>query len=190
MRSLILTLIVLTGCAAMPHAPVMVYSPEHCNVRLTNWDNARQTSNKYGPDAVGMYYNIFVYKWVEIFSDLDPEGYGGIIEVVTAMDETNIYWQRGDVFTRPNESERLEGLAYPDGNIFLAERGKLSDTALAHELVHVALLAVNGDPDRDHLGDEHKGWNWMHENLIFEVSLAYARALESPLRFREGVDVR
>ena len=46
---------------------------------------------------------------------------------------------------------------------------KISESALIHELVHLALLAKNGSADSDHEGHKHRGWTKRHTNMIIEA---------------------
>lgn len=43
---------------------------------------------------------------------------------------------------------------------------RLSKTSFAHELVHVALIVLNGEPDADHLGEKYSGWTKRHSDFI------------------------
>ena len=43
---------------------------------------------------------------------------------------------------------------------------KISESALMHELVHLALYAKNGNPDADHEGSKYKGWTTAHSMMI------------------------
>ena len=50
--------------------------------------------------------------------------------------------------------------------------GRLYDTSLVHELVHVAIYALHhgehGDPD--HEGDKYTGWTSEHTDFIKETN--------------------
>ena len=43
---------------------------------------------------------------------------------------------------------------------------KISESALAHELVHLALMAKHGSPDADHEGHKYRGWTPAHSAMI------------------------
>ena len=47
---------------------------------------------------------------------------------------------------------------------------RICQTSLVHELVHVALWAVHGSGDPDHLGDKYKGWTIDHTAFIQEMN--------------------
>ena len=43
---------------------------------------------------------------------------------------------------------------------------KISESALIHELVHLALMATNGSYDADHEGSKYNGWTLAHSLMI------------------------
>jgi hypothetical protein len=47
---------------------------------------------------------------------------------------------------------------------------RICQTSLVHELVHVALWAIHGSGDPDHLGRLHKGWTIDHTAFIQEMN--------------------
>jgi hypothetical protein len=48
---------------------------------------------------------------------------------------------------------------------------RLCQTSFVHELVHVAIWALNGtDGDPDHLGDKYPGWKLEHNIMIQEIN--------------------
>ena len=52
----------------------------------------------------------------------------------------------------------------------VGDTGNISDTALVHELVHLALWSSVGSPDADHEGRKHRGWARKHTEFILEVN--------------------
>jgi hypothetical protein len=50
------------------------------------------------------------------------------------------------------------------------EEIKISSTALAHELIHIVLWQVEGDPDADHEGSLYTGWTKEHTDVEIETN--------------------
>ena len=63
------------------------------------------------------------------------------------------------------------GLALTPTMIWVRANEKyISDTSFVHELVHVALWALNGGADADHEGDEYSGWTPKHTRFIHRTN--------------------
>ena len=52
----------------------------------------------------------------------------------------------------------------------VGDTGYVSDTSLVHELVHLALWAINGHADADHEGNNHGGWTSKHSRFVRELN--------------------
>jgi multimeric flavodoxin WrbA len=136
----------------------------------------------YYPSHTAVAMSVFYIEWVVNFGD--PNG-----EVKDALDELFVEYNSRQ--RRLSRVYSMDGTYRPGPTVInglTGERGKyifvwsgtmpgrLWDTSLVHELVHVAIYARNngehGDPD--HEGDKYKGWTEEHTDFIKSTN----RALE------------
>ena len=112
---------------------------------------------------------VFYHKWVEYFGDYDFAVRGMLQKVMitwslekkiskAGFDLNGVYFRDRVVIGRAEGPELIwvwRGYDY-----------KISESALAHELVHLALKAKNGSYDADHEGPKYKGWTHAHSIMI------------------------
>jgi hypothetical protein len=128
----------------------------------------------YYPTHTALALTVFYIEWTTAFGDPHTS-------VIEALDElfieynshqrqlSRVYSVDGDF--RPGPTV-INGLTGEGGKyIFVwsgTMPGRLYDTSLVHELVHVAIYAQNngehGDPD--HEGEKYKGWTEEHTKFI------------------------
>jgi multimeric flavodoxin WrbA len=80
----------------------------------------------------------------------------------------------------PNQTGSIIGLVKSKNMIWVWEGygHKISESALFHELVHLAIRAVHGKHgDPDHEGPKYRGWTRAHSEMIIE-SRQMLRAFE------------
>ena len=85
-----------------------------------------------------------------------------------------------DTNGNPFENRKILGVVESDNIIWVWEgyNHKMSESALFHELVHLAIRAKYGDHgDPDHEGSKYPGWTSMHTHMIIE-SKQMLRAFE------------
>lgn len=141
---------------------------------LPELNNAIQTNSNgtYSPRDVSLAIMIYYNLWQNKFGDPDHK-------VLDTFNRLAIIWMpsswklKASAYNHDGKkvgSEdglEIKGLAHEDYLILISkEDGNLWHTSLAHELTHIALFAINGDGDADHLGKEFPGWTKDHSNLI------------------------
>ena len=130
--------------------------------------------DQYRRESVSTAVSLFYSHWVQAFGD--DEG-----RVGSALSDLVIDFSPG---TKRGYGYSLIGVSMPVsdlGGLTLAPGwawvrstpgGRLCDSALVHELVHVAIWSVKGsDPDPDHEGLTFSGWTVGHTMLIDRVNL-------------------
>ena len=112
---------------------------------------------------------VFYHKWEEYFGDANYAVRGMLQKVMIRWDpnkkiSTRGFNLHGERFSKRTIIGRVEAK-----NIIWVWQGydhKISESALMHELVHLALYAKNGNPDADHEGSKYKGWTTAHSMMI------------------------
>ena len=118
---------------------------------------------------------LFYNTWFVRFGDNNKK-------VWNAMNNLMIEWSRKDksivsAFSMsgdPVTNVRISGLARTPSWIWvhISPGDKICDTSLVHELVHIAIWAIEGDHgDPDHLGKKYSGWTMDHNILIQDVNV-------------------
>ena len=115
---------------------------------------------------------IFYHQWIEYFGDHN-------MTVRSMLEKVMIEWdtkKRNDIAGYDLDGKRFEnrnviGLVKSNSIIWVWQgyHHRMSESALIHELVHLALLAKNGDADTDHEGIKYKGWTARHSQMIIET---------------------
>lgn len=139
---------------------------------LPGYKNAIQVGERefFSPEEVSEFIDLFYDIWLENIGD--PEG---VLRL--ALDRLVIAWQvekwmiNGSAFSEdgiPVKGQFLVlGLTYGPTLIAVSADENLSETSLAHELVHLALWNLHpeskGDPD--HLGSKYDFWSYKHSAL-------------------------
>ena len=112
---------------------------------------------------------IFYHKWVEYFGDRDFAVRGMLQKVMIRWGSEKRTSVKGfDLNGKPFSSRTIIGKVEAE-NIIWVWKGygsKISESALTHELVHLALMAKHGSPDADHEGHKYRGWTPAHSAMI------------------------
>lgn len=132
--------------------------------RVPGWD-LRVSREVYSPEAMAEFLDLWVRCW-EVRC-----GRAGLEKVRAALNGVDLEWSdlvldvRGvlasGVTDYRNKVRVWSGPGVP-----------LRKTALSHELVHVVLWALQGDPDADHMGNKYHGWTEKHELVINDMRYA------------------
>lgn len=127
----------------------------------------------YPVHQVALSFFIFYHQWLEYFED-DNMAVRGMLEKVMVRwgIEKRVGIKGYDLDGEKIEANRnIIGLVEGKHMIWVWQGygHKISESALIHELVHLALLAKNGSADSDHEGHKHRGWTRRHTNMIIEA---------------------
>ena len=146
-------------------------------IRIPSFKDAWQTveiCEQHHSDETAWAMTIFYDEWIITFGDDD--GYVlnalGDIEITWSMEskiEKNLYGLDGTFY----EEAEVHGLFQNSPEhiwVYAPIDTVISDTALIHELIHLALFVSFGDPDPDHEGDKYSGWTVNHTQLIDKVA--------------------
>ncbi len=115
---------------------------------------------------------VFYHKWQEYFGDDD-------YAVKELLNKVMIKWGRHlrtieargfNLHGEPITKATIQGIVETDTIIWVWQAyGKISETSLVHELVHISLKASIGTTDPDHEGDVYHGWTPAHTRMIEEA---------------------
>ena len=144
-------------------------------VVLPFFENATQimpNCNTYPKHQTVLAFFVFYHKWVEYFDDSDYAVRGMLQKVMVRWGtdkriSARGYSLDGKLFKNRSIIGRVES-----DNIIWVWQGydhKISQSALIHELVHLALKAKNGTADPDHEGGKYRGWTYAHSVMIDEA---------------------
>jgi len=115
---------------------------------------------------------VFYHKWQEYFGDDD-------YAVKELLNKVMVKWGRQlrtieargfNLHGEPITKATIQGIVETDTIIWVWQAyGKISETSLMHELVHISLKASIGTTDPDHEGDTYQGWTPAHTRMINEA---------------------
>jgi len=115
---------------------------------------------------------VFYHKWQEYFGDDD-------YAVKELLNKVMVKWGRHlrtieargfNLHGEPITKATIQGIVETDTIIWVWQAyGKISETSLMHELVHISLKASIGTTDPDHEGDTYQGWTPAHTRMINEA---------------------
>ena len=125
----------------------------------------------YPNHKVAFALTLFYHNWIEEFGDFD-------LAVKEMVENVMIEW--GEKVKVSVNGYHLDGKPIKNHNIigrvmspsmiwvFKGHKEALSETALIHELVHLAIRAQlgNGHGDPDHEGSKYSGWTIAHTRMI------------------------
>jgi len=114
---------------------------------------------------------IFYHKWTEYFGDRDFAVRGMLEQVMIQWDTNKKVSKRGYKLNgEPFKNLNILGRVESDNMTWVWQgyHHKISQSALIHELVHLALRAKNGTADPDHEGLKYRGWTSAHSVMIIE----------------------
>jgi hypothetical protein len=141
-----------------------------------------QVNGLYEGEKVSIALSEFHRAWLELIGD----------DISSILDKVNIYWKAepielGNTYTVNGKTfSKATGITRSERDIDVwiyhyhrkivngqekkimktKEEMRISSTALVHELIHIALWSLHGDPDADHEGGVHgKTWNLEHTKL-------------------------
>tara|TARA_R100000808_G_C2144407_1_gene152198 strand:- start:667 stop:1278 length:612 start_codon:yes stop_codon:yes gene_type:complete len=124
---------------------------------------------------------IFYHQWLEYFGDRDMAVRGMLQRVMIEWGTKKRVSKAGYTMDgQPNESGNILGIVESKNMIWVWQgyRHKMSESALFHELTHLAIRAVHGEHgDPDHEGPKYRGWSRAHTKMIVE-SKQMLRAFE------------
>jgi hypothetical protein len=127
----------------------------------------------YPVSEVALAFFVFYHQWLEYFED-DNMAVRGMLEKVMVQWDTK---KRAGIKgfdldgKRIAENRNIIGLVETKNMIWVWQGydHKISESALIHELVHLALIARLGHGDSDHEGLKYRGWTKRHTNMIIEA---------------------
>ena len=124
---------------------------------------------------------IFYHQWLEYFGDHNMAVRGMLEKVMIEWGTEKRATQGGyNLRGEPNQSGLIIGIVESKTMIWVWQGygHKISESALFHELTHLAIRAVQGQHgDPDHEGPKYGGWNLAHSKMIIE-SRQMLRAFE------------
>ena len=147
--------------------------------KIEGWPKAHQNLGIYTAEEVGRYLSFFISKWVE-------RGLPGKKEKLKEQfSKLYLHWQQIQFINPENPEVLLVGLTvfrgYKDHIAVFVYDGsqkldpKIEDTALCHELIHVALLVTQGDMVKNHFNVPRKEWPIRFLDFEEEVNDTFRR---------------
>ena len=129
--------------------------------------------NTYPVHEVAFSMFIFYHQWLEYFED-DNMAVRGMLEKVMIEWGTKKRFSKKGYYTngKPFEDRKILGVVKSESMIWVWQGydHKISESALFHELVHLAIRARYGEHgDPDHEGPKYRGWSAAHTRMIIET---------------------
>ncbi len=142
---------------------------------LPGWKSQQNAGSVFNSQQISIYLNVFADEWIKKGFSNDRS------LLVAAFNSIELHWQK-QIFVNYGNPQRLLGLTKPDGfgklyvyvyDYSQERRTDLGFTALGHELIHIALLATEGDIYQSH--DKSKDGNWYgkYKDLEDAVNLKF-----------------
>ena len=116
---------------------------------------------------------VFYHQWLEYFGDDNMAVRGMLEKVMIQWDSKKRFSKKGyNIKGEPYENSKILGVVETSSIIWVWEgyHHRMSESALVHELVHLAIRArqgTHGDPD--HEGTKYRGWTSAHTRMIIET---------------------
>jgi hypothetical protein len=126
----------------------------------------------YPKHQTALAFFIFYHKWTEYFSDRDYAVRGMLEKVMVQWDINKKVGKKGyDLEGKPYEDRNIIGRVESNTMTWVWQgyNHRISQSALFHELVHLALRAKYGTGDPDHEGTKYRGWTAAHSVMIIEA---------------------
>ena len=144
-------------------------------VLIPFFDSASQivpNCQTYPKHKTALAFFVFYHKWTEYFGDRDYAVKGMLEKVMVQWDtkkktSNRGYKLNGERFENHTIIGRVETKTMTW--VWQGYNHRISQSALFHELVHMALRAKNGFADPDHEGTKYRGWTSAHTNMIIEA---------------------
>lgn len=116
---------------------------------------------------------IFYHQWLEYFGDHNM-AVRGILEKVMIEwgTEKRVSSAGFNLKGEPYENSKILGVVETESMIWVWQgyNHRISESALFHELVHLAIRAVHGEHgDPDHEGSKYRGWTAAHSKMIIDT---------------------
>ncbi len=161
----------------------IVYKSDYCNpersfpqmILIPYFNKASQimpNCETYPVHKTAMAMFIFYHQWLETFGDRDMAVRGVLEKVMIKWGTEKRVGKRGyDINGEKYKNRNIIGLVETDSIIWVWEgyNHRISESALIHEFVHLALRAKNGNADPDHEGHKYRGWTPRHTRMIIET---------------------
>lgn len=116
---------------------------------------------------------IFYHQWMEHFEDHDMAVKAMLEKVMIQWDTKKRVSKKGyNIKGEPYENHKIIGVVETSSIIWVWEghHHRMSESALIHELVHLAIRAQQGKHgDPDHEGPKYRGWTKAHSRMIIET---------------------
>ena len=144
-------------------------------VLIPFFENASQilpNCKTYPKHQTALAFFVFYHKWTEYFGDKNFAVKGVLEKVMVQWDTKKKISKRGyDLKGERFENHNIIGRVESNSIIWVWQGydHKISQSALFHELVHLALRARNGHGDSDHEGPKYRGWSRAHSVMIIEA---------------------
>ena len=144
-------------------------------VLIPFFENASQilpNCKTYPKHQTALAFFVFYHKWTEYFGDKNFAVKGVLEKVMVQWDTKKKISKRGyDLKGERFENHNIIGRVESNSIIWVWQGydHKISQSALFHELVHLALRARNGHGDSDHEGSKYRGWTRAHSVMIIEA---------------------
>lgn len=114
---------------------------------------------------------VFYHNWTEYFGDSNYAVRGMLEKVMIQWGTDKRVSKRGyNLKGKPFENRNIIGRVESDTMTWVWQgyHHRISQSALFHELVHLALRAKYGTADPDHEGSKYRGWTPAHSAMIVE----------------------
>ena len=125
----------------------------------------------YPKHQTALAFFVFYHKWIEHFGDKDYAVRGMLEKIMVKWDTNKKISKKGfSLDGTPFKNHTIIGRVESKTIVWVWQGydHKISQSALFHELVHMALRAKNGVADADHEGFKYRGWSLRHTNMIIE----------------------
>ena len=161
-----------------------IYKRPHCNpdkefpqmILVPYFENASQivpNCQTYPVHQVALALFVFYHQWLEYFGDNDMAVRGMLERVMIEWGTEKRFSKKGyNTKGEPFTDSNILGIVQSDNMIWVWQgyNHRISESALFHELVHLAIRAKYGEHgDPDHEGPKYRGWTPAHTRMIIET---------------------
>lgn len=167
------------GCQTVSnqnHTVIRPYIEHHALYKLPGW-NAKQNLGIYDTKQVAEYFKYFLDRWQYRGLPGDPK------KISAFFNRIELHWQQTKFVNPEKDNGKLLGYMINRRfknkvSVFVydgsqSKNPKLGDTALGHELIHVSLLAVVGNTEREHFMAPNSNWSITFQDLEDEVNAKF-----------------
>ena len=128
--------------------------------------------NTYPKHKTALALMIFYQHWVDTFDDNNLAVRNMLNNIMIKWDtKKKVIKKAYGIDGNKIDNPTIIGVVHTDTFIWVWQGydHKISESALMHELVHLALRARTGNGDADHEGFKHRGWTSRHTRMIIEA---------------------